>query len=122
MKWVWIVVAWILLNVVVKLFVNSLERVLKDKIDLVVRRSPIFLLLALVEILRYISIIWFLPAIIVIELLPRRVVDFLGLNLLKESLFSRKRFYKAVSLVPYVLRHPLLLFRVNPVPKRIDHK
>ena len=119
MELLWIIAAWILLNVIVKLFINSIERIFKDRIDQVVKKSPYVLGVALVELFRYLLIILFLPTIVFVMLLPKRskLRVFMEFIELKEFLFSRKRFYVTMRFAPYVLRHPLIALRGNPPHK-----
>jgi hypothetical protein len=104
-EWLCIVISWVFINVIVKLLVNSLERVFKDRIDEAVKKSPIFLKFFFVEFFRILFVIFLLPTIILSKSFPRTTKSPL-INHIQTTvnfLLSKKRFHKASPLMLYLV-------------------
>jgi hypothetical protein len=111
MEFIYIVLGWIFINVIVKLLINSIERVYKDKIDNLVLKAPPFARLLYIELFRFIMILILLPVILLLAVPP-----FSRLNVLEEYrssirfLFSKKRFRRTAPFMFYLLGRPLSWF------------
>jgi hypothetical protein len=123
MEWLWIILGWVFLNIIVKLLINSIERVLKDKIDTTVQKSPLLLRYVFNEAFRYTFILILAPMLIVAKLFPRpsKIKFILEIQASSDFLFSRKRFHKQVPLMLYTAKcailNPLILINRKKLDK-----
>ncbi len=106
-----IVIGWIFLNVVIKLFVNSIERIFKDKIDNLVIESPNYFKFVGIEIIRFILIIIASPTIIIFNIIPfvKRIRSIRYTLSDLKIIYSAERFHKRVPFMAFMLKHPLSL-------------
>jgi len=112
MEWLWIAVGWLFLNVIVKLLVNSFERIYKDRINDILLKTPGFLVFSLVEALRILFILFFLPTITLVSIFPNRV-EWQSIQEIKSTfdfILSKRRFHRVSPLMFYLFLHPLALF------------
>ncbi|HUJ88587.1 MAG TPA: hypothetical protein VLX12_00215 [Syntrophorhabdales bacterium] len=112
MEYVWVVVGWILLNIVAKLFTNSLDRVYGEKIDDIVASSPSGIAAVLWGLFRAFLIVFFMPAFLATTIIPKSLrhrTYFEYLYDLRRAIltknFSRQRIY-----LLFFFTHPLLWF------------
>lgn len=112
MDWIWIIIGWIFLNVIVKLFVNSIERIYKNKIDNLVSTIPSVLNTFWQESIRYSILLFLLPTLIPYLLFPKlfnlKVLAHIGDSI--RFTLSRKRFKRMIPFLFYTVRHPAVLF------------
>ena len=109
---VWAVIAWVFLNVVVKLFVNSLERLYKGKIDELVKKAPGAVKQFLAQVIRYILVLFFAPLLLLSVLIPQK---YRGSYVISDIYFLRefllkKDFSKRSAFLFYLMSHPHVLF------------
>lgn len=113
---VYIILGWIFLNVVVKLFVNSIERVYKERIDSAVSMIPN--LLSWSNLVRLIFIIFFLP-VLFLSFLPKAIFPFVinELRSIRAMLFQNRRWETAWAnrqvswkFSFYLIKHPYIIF------------
>ena len=111
MEWFYIIAGWIFLNVLVKLFVNSIERIFKDKIDKSIKKAPVVISGLFIEIVRLFLIVFYLPLFIV-KLIPLSISN----SIIKEIrytidiILSKRRFHNIFPYYVLLLAHPLALF------------
>lgn len=124
---VWAVIAWIFLNVIVKLFVNSFERLYKAKIDEIVKKIPGTSKKVLAQFIRIILIWFFAPVFFVSIFIPskyRHKSIFSDIYFLRKFLLERN-FVERIPFLFYVLSHlAALLFAdfTKYDPKRLNKK
>jgi hypothetical protein len=69
-NWIYIIAGWILLNIVAKLIINSIERIYKDKIDTyIVKMFSIIIR----QTIRFLLFIFLLPTIIIVSFIPKKI-------------------------------------------------
>jgi len=112
MEWIWLAISWFLLNVVIKLFVNSIERIIKDKIDEKVKQIPITTRTVVVELMRYLFVVILLPIVIVSKLFhnPSRFGFIREFQSTINFILSKKRFHRVSPIMFYSVTHPQVLF------------
>ena len=111
MEWLYIIAGWIFLNVLVKLFVNSFERIFKDKIDESVKRAPAVISSFLIEIIRIVFIFLCLPYFIV-KLIPLSISNkfIQGIRYTTDILLSKRGFRNIFPFIVLSFVHPLAWF------------
>ena len=67
----YVFIAWLLLNAIFPMFLSSIERIYKVKIDFLVRGITSLLKWIMLGVLQIILIIWCLPTIVLMVLLER---------------------------------------------------
>ena len=67
----YVFIAWLLLNAIFPMFLNSIERLYKVKIDFIARGITSLLKRIILGVLQIILIIWCLPTIVLMVLLER---------------------------------------------------
>ena len=116
MEWVWIIAGWLFLNVIIKLIINSVERLYKDDIDKIVRLSVSKIKYFPPEIIRISLIIFLLPNILIsktlFELFPSLLKHpfFKEYKSFNDSVLSKDRFRRDYPYIIYMVRHPVMLF------------
>jgi hypothetical protein len=112
MNWLWIAFGWVFLNVIVKLLVNSLERLHREKIDDFVSSLPMFAHSLWVDVFRISLLVVLLPSLISCFLFPKlfRYSFFRNIKYSIEFCLSQRRFRKQMPLMFYFLLHPVGLF------------
>jgi hypothetical protein len=112
MQWIWIAASWIALNIVVKLLVNSLERIHKDRIDAMVMATPLTMRTLAFDILRIAAIVVLSPQICAVQMFartrPTRLLTFY--REMNNVVLSRSTFQRYSPLMMYMLAHPLSIF------------
>ena len=86
----WIVLGWIFLHVIVKLFVNSIERIYKNKIDNVVLKIHSTTKIIFIQIIRILMIIFYAPIIIISFFIPHNNYRLSFFIVFRDSVFSKK--------------------------------
>ncbi|MBI3112417.1 MAG: hypothetical protein HYZ01_12690 [Ignavibacteriales bacterium] len=114
----WFIFAWLFTNVIVKLVVNSVERIWKDRIGATVRTTPQFFRYFLLEIVRITLFVFFIPTILFGALIPfgRNSYPIIMMRKNLPQFLSRDRFHKQAPFIGFILRRPLALF----IPQRGD--
>lgn len=67
----YVFIAWLLLNAIFPMFLNSIERLYQIKIDFIVRGITSLLKRIMLGVLQIILIIWCLPTIVLMKILER---------------------------------------------------
>jgi hypothetical protein len=114
MEWFYIIAGWIFLNVIVKLFVNSFERIFKERIDESVKKAPSVMRNFFIEIIRIIFIALCLPYFIV-KLIPLSISNrFIEeIRNTTDIMLSKRGFRNLFPFFVLLLVHPSALFSLK---------
>jgi len=108
--YIWIAISWIFLNIIVKLFVNSIERIFKDKIDNTILKIPSASKIILAQVIRLLLVVFFAPILVISFFIPSKyqnkimISDFIFLN----KLLLSKGFASKLPFIVFVVTHPKL--------------